>query len=336
MFEGFPHSSHPTGWFQFAWSAEISPGEVRPLRYFDRELVAYRGESGELHVLDAHCLHMGAHLGYGGSVERDCIRCPFHGWLWDGSGQNAEIPYGVRPNFINLRTAAYPVEEIDGLALMWFSPSGAEPTWKPPSVLAPYLPSDFYDLFPHCTRQDQLRMVPQLIAENTIDFAHLKWVHRWEAGEPEILDFRADGPRFTATMRGVLETPRGTAELRTTMNNWGVGLSTGHNIGLRPFVQVISAIPVDSDTCDVRLSTFVTLPEGEAVDPSVPDKMANSIVRAQAREVLDEGATGDRNIWGHMRYVPRPPLVAEEMDATKALRRWAGQFYEEPPTGKHV
>jgi phenylpropionate dioxygenase-like ring-hydroxylating dioxygenase large terminal subunit len=35
--------------------------------------VAYRDESGELHVLEAHCKHLGAHIGHGGKVVGDCV-----------------------------------------------------------------------------------------------------------------------------------------------------------------------------------------------------------------------------------------------------------------------
>jgi 3-ketosteroid 9alpha-monooxygenase subunit A len=80
MREGWPYTRHPSGWFQVAWSAEIGVGDVRPLRYFDTDLVAFRGTSGRLTVLDAHCPHMGADLGYGGRVEGDDIVCPFHAW----------------------------------------------------------------------------------------------------------------------------------------------------------------------------------------------------------------------------------------------------------------
>ena len=40
------------------WSAEFSASEVRSLRYFGEDLVAYRDESGELHVLSGHCRHL--------------------------------------------------------------------------------------------------------------------------------------------------------------------------------------------------------------------------------------------------------------------------------------
>ena len=43
-----PLSMKPTGWFQVAWSDEIAVGEVRRMKYFDRDMVAWRTESGTI------------------------------------------------------------------------------------------------------------------------------------------------------------------------------------------------------------------------------------------------------------------------------------------------
>ena len=59
------------GWFVVAWAAELPPGEVRPLRYFGGHQVLFRTESGAVQMLDAHCPHLGAHLGHGGGVTGD-------------------------------------------------------------------------------------------------------------------------------------------------------------------------------------------------------------------------------------------------------------------------
>jgi 3-ketosteroid 9alpha-monooxygenase subunit A len=56
----------PRGWFVVAFSEDLEPGQVRPARYFDRDLVIWRTGEGEARVFDAHCPHLGAHLGYGG------------------------------------------------------------------------------------------------------------------------------------------------------------------------------------------------------------------------------------------------------------------------------
>ena len=60
-----PFTWKVTGWFMVGWSPEFPMGETRPLKYFGEDLVAYRDESGELHVMEAHCKHLGAHLGHG-------------------------------------------------------------------------------------------------------------------------------------------------------------------------------------------------------------------------------------------------------------------------------
>src|SRR5437773_202151 len=86
----------PTGWFQVAYSDELPAGTVTPLRYFGRDLVLFRGEDGAARVLDAHCPHLGAHLGYGGKVEGCAIRCPFHAWKFDGQGTCIEVPYASK------------------------------------------------------------------------------------------------------------------------------------------------------------------------------------------------------------------------------------------------
>src|SRR5262245_30397134 len=93
----FPFPPYANGWFRALYSHQLARGEVKALHRLGRELVAFRGEDGAARVFDAHCRHLGAHLGYGGKVEGNAIRCPFHGWLWNGSdGRCLEIPYAKR------------------------------------------------------------------------------------------------------------------------------------------------------------------------------------------------------------------------------------------------
>ena len=96
--ELFP--GYPRGWFVIGVSKELEPGDVRPIRYFGRELVLYRTESGMAIVHDAFCPHLGAHLGYGGKVVGETIQCPFHAWRFDASApsggtavKSVNVPY---------------------------------------------------------------------------------------------------------------------------------------------------------------------------------------------------------------------------------------------------
>jgi 3-ketosteroid 9alpha-monooxygenase subunit A len=86
-----PFTWKVTRWFMVGWSPEFPIGEVRPLHYFGEDLVAYRDERGELHVLDAHCKHLGAHIGHGGTVVGDCVQCPFHRWRWGPDGNPEDL-----------------------------------------------------------------------------------------------------------------------------------------------------------------------------------------------------------------------------------------------------
>src|ERR1700755_1277631 len=98
----FRYKSFPSSWYRLAWSAETPAGEAVPMRYFEQDLAAYRGLDGVVHVSDAFCPHLGAHLGFGGVGEEGGIRCPFHGWKWGPDGKNVDIPYSP-PRQMKLR-----------------------------------------------------------------------------------------------------------------------------------------------------------------------------------------------------------------------------------------
>ena len=144
---GFPNTGHPTGWFQVVWSAEVAAGDVRPLHYFGEDLVAYRTESGAAQVLDAHCPHMGAHLGYGGCVQGEDIVCPFHGWSWDRAGANTMVPSEGKPT--GRRTIRrWPTHESNGIVLVWHDRAGREPLWPGPPDLPGVPEGNRYPVFP--------------------------------------------------------------------------------------------------------------------------------------------------------------------------------------------
>ena len=110
----FDCEGYPRGWFVVAFTDELPAGEVRPLKYFGQHLVLFRTEGGEAKVLDAYCPHLGAHLGQGGVVEGETLRCPFHAWRFDGSGQCTEIPYATKipPK---AKVPCWSVREVNGM-----------------------------------------------------------------------------------------------------------------------------------------------------------------------------------------------------------------------------
>ena len=71
---------------------QLKAGVPIPLNLFDKDLAIYRTQSGKVHVLDAFSPHMGAHLGIGGTVVGEEIRCPFHMWTFNGDGVCTSVP----------------------------------------------------------------------------------------------------------------------------------------------------------------------------------------------------------------------------------------------------
>ena len=87
------NTEFPQGWYRFDLSKKIKPGKIYSYHYFDKPLVCFRDKKNMIHIFDAHCPHLGAHLGVGGIIQNDRIICPFHGWQYNAQGKCVEIPY---------------------------------------------------------------------------------------------------------------------------------------------------------------------------------------------------------------------------------------------------
>ena len=83
---------YPNGWLPVLESSVLKKSQILPIFAFGNDLVAFRSTAGKVTVLDAYCPHLGAHLGYGGRVINDTVNCPFHGWIFNESGECVHIP----------------------------------------------------------------------------------------------------------------------------------------------------------------------------------------------------------------------------------------------------
>jgi phthalate 4,5-dioxygenase len=79
-------------------------------------LVLFRDEQGRYGLLHRHCPHRGADLAFG-RLENGGLRCSFHGWLFDVTGQFRETPAEPvnSPLCRNIKQPAYPVVERSGV-----------------------------------------------------------------------------------------------------------------------------------------------------------------------------------------------------------------------------
>ena len=100
-------------------SEDLPSGRSVPIRIMSEEFTLYRGETGAAHVLAFRCAHRGTQLSTGW-VEGDNIRCFYHGWKYDASGQCIEQPAEPEPFCQKVRLRSYPTEEYAGLIFVYF------------------------------------------------------------------------------------------------------------------------------------------------------------------------------------------------------------------------
>ncbi|UWQ96886.1 aromatic ring-hydroxylating dioxygenase subunit alpha [Rhodobacteraceae bacterium M385] len=89
---------------------------VVPVKLLGEELVLFRDETGNLGLIGRHCPHRGADLAYG-RLEDNGLRCPFHGWHFDCSGQCVEQPGEPEGSRMHekIKAVSYPVREVNGI-----------------------------------------------------------------------------------------------------------------------------------------------------------------------------------------------------------------------------
>src|SRR5919202_4499211 len=78
-------------WHPVYLARELPAGHPKPVRIMSEDFTLYRGEGGKAHAVAFRCAHRGTQLSTGW-VEGDCLRCFYHGWVYDGSGQCVEMP----------------------------------------------------------------------------------------------------------------------------------------------------------------------------------------------------------------------------------------------------
>jgi len=104
-------------WYVAAWSHEIAAQGMLARTVTRVPLLFWRDGAGEVVALDDRCCHRAAPLSKG-RREGDCIRCMYHGLLFDRTGKCVEIPsQDYIPPAAKVR--AYPVVERSKWVWVW-------------------------------------------------------------------------------------------------------------------------------------------------------------------------------------------------------------------------
>jgi len=183
-------------WHPVARSVDVTPGAVVGATLLGRDLAVFRTADGAVGVLDDLCAHRGARLS-AGSVDVDCLRCPYHSWSYARDGQCTEIPQLAPDHAIPAQARAESFSVSEHAGLIWTclvdEPRRLRPrpTWPVTDAGTHWLHvGTVYDWNAQAFRQ----------IENFCDVAHFSVLHADTFGndeqmqmEPYHVDVRDDG-----------------------------------------------------------------------------------------------------------------------------------------------
>jgi 5,5'-dehydrodivanillate O-demethylase oxygenase subunit len=167
-------------WQPVYCSHELAPSCAVPIRILGEDLTLYRGAGGSPHVIGFRCAHRRTQLSVGW-VEGDCLRCFYHGWKYDGSGQCVEQPAEPKPFADKIKIPSYRVAEYLGLVFAYMGKGEPLPLPRYPKLEGSEISLDVVRLNRICNYFNNI--------DNSLDSAHVRFVHsrHREAARDEIV-----------------------------------------------------------------------------------------------------------------------------------------------------
>ena len=160
-------------WQPIHHSDDLPTGRAKPLKIMNVEYALYRSDDGQPHLVDARCPHRGMHLAPGW-VEGNCIRCFYHGWKFDASGQCLEQPAEPKSFADKVRIRGYPCHDYLGLVFAYLGEG------DPPPLPRFYAFEEFEGLLEHDSYFRACNYFNNV--ENAADLTHSGFVHRNNPG----------------------------------------------------------------------------------------------------------------------------------------------------------
>ena len=144
------------------------------VKLLGERLLAWRDTQGNYALTDEFCAHRGVSLWFGRN-EHNGLRCPYHGWKYDHTGQCIEVPSEPSESGFcsKIKLKSYPLVERGGV--LW--------TYMGPPEKQPPLPEWEFAMVPasHSFMSKRLQESNWLQAmEGGIDSSHVSFLHSGE------------------------------------------------------------------------------------------------------------------------------------------------------------
>ena len=324
----------PEGWYLVARRETIEKQGLLGKTWLGERIVAWCDQSGAIGVASSLCPHMGSDLGpeAGGSIREGRLVCPFHGYEYDIMGRCVATPHAPEPPAARLEQ--FETREIEGMIFGWWSIGGRKPQWELPAPSGEATDWGSPEIW-----TTQFRGHPQELAENAVDFAHLRHVHGYDSvnsvGSIEVdgswlkSSFEFRRPYILAGVKvGIFE-----IAAIAHLHGFGYSLVEVHEqyIGMNTRLWVL-ATPIDEEIVELTIVSQLRkmlnpkkLIAGLRFLPlRLRNYLMNKILIARIRKCVLQ----DVVIWGRKRYLPHPYFDCWD-DGIRVYRNYCKQFYWE-------
>jgi len=153
-----------------SWELPEPDGAPVRLRLLGEDLVAFRATDGRIGVLEEFCPHRGASLWLGRNEENG-LRCVYHGWKFDVTGQCVDQMNEPRQFCSRIRVTSYPTCEVGGIVWTYMGPKDKLPA--PPNFAWTQAPETHRSVSKVIQECNWLQAL-----EGGIDTSHFTIMHR--------------------------------------------------------------------------------------------------------------------------------------------------------------
>ncbi len=163
-------------WIPALLAEELPESDCPPVRVklLSERLLAWRDTKGRYALTDEFCAHRGVSLWFGRNEENG-LRCPYHGWKYDYTGQCVDVPSEPQESgFCNkIKLKSYPLVESGGILWAYMGPREVEP--PPPAFEWTELPPTHKYVSKRWQECNYLQAM-----EGGIDSSHVSFLHSGE------------------------------------------------------------------------------------------------------------------------------------------------------------
>ena len=160
-------------WLPALLAAEVAERDGPPVRVrlLGESLICFRNSENQIGLIDEFCAHRGVSLWFGRNEERG-LRCPYHGWKYDVSGQCVELPSEGPdgPLRKRIRLKSYPCLELGGVVWTYMGPPELRP--EAPGIEWAHVPAERRFVSKRLQESNYLQAM-----EGGIDSSHVSFLH---------------------------------------------------------------------------------------------------------------------------------------------------------------